>query len=88
MSDHAIEEKLEREDKLPLFHKGYVDVTFTALKDIPAAMAFQPLNEAHQQSAPPWKWQRATNYLLLEYRAHKFQTWRTAENMCLQESDK
>lgn len=47
MRDHAIEEMLESEDKLPLFHKGYVDVTLTALKDIPAAMAFQPLNDAH-----------------------------------------
>ena len=44
----SIEEKLERENKLPYFCRRYVDDTLAAVQDIPTATAFlATLNKAH-----------------------------------------
>ena len=44
----SIEEKLERENKLPDFYRRYVDDTLAAVQDIPTATAFlATLNKAH-----------------------------------------
>ena len=44
----AIEEKQEREDKLPEFYKKYVDDIFAMMPNVPAATAFlSTLNDCH-----------------------------------------
>ena len=44
----SIEEKLERDNKLPEFYKRYVDDTLATMPNIPAATAFlSTLNECH-----------------------------------------
>ena len=72
---HSIEEKLESEDKLPLFHKRYVDITLTALTDrysscyeFPAIKLGTPSNQLHDGSGKEQQ-------TIFEWnRAHKFQS--------------
>ena len=44
----SIEEKLERDNKMPEFYKRYVDDTLATVPDLPEATAFLPtLNNCH-----------------------------------------
>ena len=55
----SVEEKLEREDKLPEFCKKYVDDIFAIIPNVPTATAFlSALNDCHPSTSSQWRWQK------------------------------